>query len=442
MMRAKTALRRRNDAVWFAGRGSTAAGWRGCSRTRTQAVRPSRIRWLAVAAVAALALAATSATTKTLRIATAAPDGSTWMKVLRAGGGDLEAATGGRLDIKFYPGGVRGDDHQVMRRIRIGQLDGGIVQTGTVGRLFTDVQIYNLPMVFRNLDEVDLVRQTMDPMLTESMAAAGFVSLGIAELGMAYPMSTKEARSLADARELKVWTPQGDEPALRTLAAYGIAPIALPLGEVYPGLATNLIDTVAAPPVAVLPLLWHTKLKYVIDVPFMYIYSLVFVAAPSLAGVADGDVVLLKRVMGEAGAEVDRRNRADHEAARQALLTQGLRFLRPNDDQIEQWRDASRRVRQAWVEERLRERGHACHARRPSPQGKVGRGGRTGGAAASADAIVTPYPRGNPFFAPAQAALALSPTFSATGEQSDRLLAMLSSIRRERCKRQVQFAEP
>lgn len=311
----------------------------------------NRKRVFAAAAVVVLVLVASSIAAKTLRIATSAPDGSTWMKVLRAGAADLEVATGGRLEIKFYPGGVRGDDHQVMRRIRVGQLEGAIVQTGSVGRLFPDIQIYNLPMVFRNLDEVDLARETMDPMLTENMADAGFVSLGIAELGMAYAMSTKEARSLADARNLKVWTPQGDEPSLRTLAAFGIAPISLPVGEVYPGLATNLIDTVAAPPVAALPLLWHTKLKYVIDVPFMYIYSLVFVSARSLGGVADGDVDLLKRIMGEAVAEVDRRNRVDHEAASRALRKQGLRFLRPSDDDVAQWRDASRLVRRAWVEE-------------------------------------------------------------------------------------------
>ena len=308
-------------------------------------------RAFAAAAVVVVALGASPSDMKELRIATAAPDGSTWMKVLRTGSADLEAATGGRLGIKFYPGGVRGDDLQVMRRIRVRQLDGAIVQTGSVGRRFADLQVYNLPMVFRNLDEVDLVRKTLDPMVIESMAGTGFVCLGIAELGMAYAMSTKEVRSLADARRLKVWTPQGDIPAMRTLSAFGIAPIPLPLAEVQPGLATNLIDTVAAPPVAVLPLLWHTQLKYVVDVPFMYIYNPVFVSARSLEDLAEADIALMKQIMGKAIAEVDRRNRADHEAAREALKKQGLQFLRPSADQIAQWRDASREVRQVWLDE-------------------------------------------------------------------------------------------
>ena len=72
-----------------------------------------------------------------------------------------------------------------------------------LGRLFNDIQIHNLPLVFRNLAEGDAVRETIDPILIEKLVTVGFVSFGIAELGMSYPMSTKEARTLADAQRLK-----------------------------------------------------------------------------------------------------------------------------------------------------------------------------------------------------------------------------------------------
>ena len=311
-----------------------------------------------VAAVAFVALmVAPSATAKTLKIATSAPDGSSWMKVLRQAGADVEAATEGRIEIKYFPGGVRGDDQTVLRRMRVRQLDGGILQTGVFSRLFTDVQIYNLPMVFQNLDEVDAAREVMDPLLIEGLAEAGFVALGIAEIGMAYAMSTKQARSLADARRLRVWSPKGDRPAERALAAFRIKPIPLSLAEVLNGLQTDLIDTVAAPPVAVLPLFWHTKLKYVLDLPFMYIYSLVVVSDRSLQGVNDADVATLKRIMGEAIAEVDRLNRADHSASWQALKKQGLRFLAPSDEQAAEWRSTSLEATQLWIDEGIVSKG-------------------------------------------------------------------------------------
>lgn len=308
-------------------------------------------------ALAALVVGAPSATAETLKIATTAPDGSSWMKVLRQAGADVEAATGGRVKIKYYPGGVRGDDQQVLRRMRVRQLDGGIVQTGVFSKLFTDAQIYNLPMVFENLDEVDAVREAMDPLLVEGLADAGFVALGIAEIGMAYAMSTTAVRSIADARRLKVWSPQGDRPAERALAAFRIKPIPLSLAEVLTGLQTDLIDTIAAPPVAVLPLSWHTRLRYVLDLPFMYIYSLVVVSDRSLQGIADADVAALKRIMGAGIAEVDRLNRADHSAAWKALEKQGLQFLSPTEQEAAEWRSTALVATQLWIDEGIVSKG-------------------------------------------------------------------------------------
>ena len=326
-----------------------------------------RHRWRRVASVlvfAALVASAPWATAKTLKIATTAPDGSSWMKVLRQAGAEVAAATEGRVEIKYYPGGVRGDDQQVLRRIRVRQLDGGIVQTGVFSRLFTDVQIYNLPMVFENLDEVDAAREVMDPLLVAGLAEAGFVVLGIAEIGMAYAMSTKEVRSLADARRLKVWSPQGDRPAERALSAFRIKPIPLGLAEVLSGLQTDLIDTVAAPPVAVLPLSWHTKLRYVLDLPFMYIYSLVVVSDRSLKDIADADVATVKRIMGAGIAEVDRLNRADHSAAWQALERQGLEFLSPTADEVAEWRSNARVATRLWIDDGIVSKGmHATLTR-------------------------------------------------------------------------------
>ena len=170
------------------------------------------------------------------------------MNLLRQAGADVETATKGRVELRFYPGGTQGDDRDVLRKMRIGQLHGGTVRTGVFGGIYSDIQLYNLPMVFRDLDEVDAVRKVMDRVLIEGLAEAGFIAFGIAEVGMAYAMSTKQASAIADARRLKVWSPQGDVPAARTLEAFGISPIPLTIAEVLQSLTSGAIDTVAAPP--------------------------------------------------------------------------------------------------------------------------------------------------------------------------------------------------
>lgn len=321
-------------------------------RTTTSSPRMHRRALVAAAAIVAIALA-TPSVAKTLKIATGAPDGMAWMKLLRQAGADVEAATEGRVELKFYPGGTQGDDRDVLRKMRIGQLHGGTVRTGVFGRIYSDIQLYNLPMVFRNLDEVDAVRKIMDPMLIEGLAQAGFIAFGIAEVGMAYAMSTKQASSIADARRLKVWSPQGDVPAARMLEAFSISPIPLTIAEVLPSLSTGAIDTVAAPPVAVLPLLWHTRLKYVLDLPFMYIYSPLVVSERGLRGIEPADLAVLHRFLGEAVAEADRLNRADHDGAWKALKGEGLKFLTPTAAEVNEWRTVAATAMRIWIDEGL-----------------------------------------------------------------------------------------
>ncbi len=303
-------------------------------------------------AVAAIALAAALPSfAKDLKIASNAPDGTAWMKLLRQAGADVEKATEGRVKLKFYPGGTQGDDQDVMRKMRIGQLHGGTVRTGVFARIYSDIQLYNLPMVFRSMDEVDAARRALDPELIKGLADAGYIAYGIAEVGMAYAMSTHEVRSLGDAQRLKVWAPKGDTPAIRLLDSMDIKPITLTIGEVLPSLTTGLIDTVAAPPIAVLPLLWHTRLTYVLDLPFMYIYNPFVIYERSLRGVDAADRAVLQRVLTKAVAEADRSSRADHDAAWQALKNQGLKFLSPTTTETDEWRTASAAATEVWIEE-------------------------------------------------------------------------------------------
>ena len=312
----------------------------------TSNAQPGVIGALAAACVMLIGIAAEA---KALKIATVSPDGSSWMKILGAAGDELDAATEGRLTLRFYPGGVMGDDASVLRRMRQNQLQGGLVLTTTFAKIYPDTQVYNLPMVFRDMAEVDAVRKTMDPLLMAGFRDHGFVSLGFAEVGMAYPMGTQPARSVADARRLKVWAPQGDAAAVRMLRAFRITPIQMPISEVLSGLATGLIDTVASPPVATLPLLWHTRLKYLLDLPLMYVYGTLVVSERGLRGVAAEDVAALQRIVGDAMVRADRRNRADHEAAHQALAAQGLEFIELTATELDGWRRNAAAARAAWV---------------------------------------------------------------------------------------------
>ncbi len=300
-------------------------------------------------AAAVLLAGAPPALGATLKIATVSPDGSVWMKLLRNAARDVEERTEGRVQLKLYPGGVMGDDRAMMRKMRIGQLQGAIVTTGVFNRIFPDLHLYNLPMQFRSLAEVDHVRPRFDAELMRGLEDAGFVCAGFAEVGMAYAMATREARSLADARRLKVWTPQGDDTAAKALKDFGITPVPLTIPDVLAGLQTGLIDTVAAPLVGAVALQWHGQLRYVLDLPFMYIYAPMVLAKRPFERLDPQDQAVVRRILGAAVREADAGNRRDHDAVREVMQRQGLTFLQPSPAETREWQERADEVSGAWA---------------------------------------------------------------------------------------------
>ena len=276
---------------------------------------------------------------KTFKIATISPDGLSWMKKLRAGAEEVEARTSGRVKFKIYPGGVQGDDATVLRKIKIGQLQGGAVTASALTRFYPDLQIYNLPLTFRNDEEVDYVRERMDQRIIDGLDAAGIVSFSLIETGFAYILTTKPVRSVADLQMLKAWVPDGDPVSEHLIKSFGLSPIPLTLPDVLAGLQTGLIDAVAAPPIVALALQWHNHVKYLLDLPLIYIYSMMMLNKEAFESIDPADQVIVRNVLNRVFAEVDAENRVDNKAAYKALIGQGLEVVGPDAQQLVDWRN-------------------------------------------------------------------------------------------------------
>jgi TRAP-type C4-dicarboxylate transport system substrate-binding protein len=285
-----------------------------------------------------LAAPAVGAQTARIKIATMAPDGSFWMKELQAAADEIERRTEGRVGLRFYPGGTMGSDTAVLRKIRIGQLHGGVFLSGGLATVHPDFELYNLPLLFRDFDEVDAVRRVMDPKLMAGLAEAGLTAFGISETGFTYLMSVAPTRSFEDLKGRKAWIPQDDMISLAIVEAAGLSPVPLPISDVLTGLQTGLIDTVAAPPVGAIALQWFTKAPFITDLPITYVCGAVAISSKLFESLRDADREIVREVLATAISTLDRRNRADNEAAREALVKQGVSFVSPTEEARAQWR--------------------------------------------------------------------------------------------------------
>ena len=274
---------------------------------------------------------------KTIKIATLSPDGTFWMKQMRAGAKEIKEKTQGRVKFKFYPGGVMGNDENVLRKIRIGQLQGGAITIGNLSQSTPDTTIYGLPYLFSSLDDAAEIRKTTDPMLSKTIEESGFVNFGFAQGGFSYLMSKEPIRSLDDLRQRKSWIPEKSDVGLSVYRYVGVSPISLAMSDVLTGLQTGLIDTVVTSPIGALALQWHTHIKYVTDQPLNYLAAMLIIDKKDFYKLSETDQQIVRDVMGKVYKTIDEQNKVDNIAARQALINQGVKFVQLSDNEKEEW---------------------------------------------------------------------------------------------------------
>lgn len=203
----------------------------------------------------------------TIKFATLAPEGSTWLKVMREFDKAVREQSGGRLGFKMYPNGVAGDEKDVIRKIRLGQYhSGGFTGVG-IGEVAKKIRILDSPFLFNNYDEVDYTVDKFEAEFEQALEEGGLVLLGWAEVGFVYIYSDKAVLSPDDLKTSKVWMWEGDPIAQAAFQAIGLSPISLSITDVMQSLQTGMINTVYTSPLGLIVLQWFTRVKYMFGEP-------------------------------------------------------------------------------------------------------------------------------------------------------------------------------
>ena len=232
-----------------------------------------------------------------------------------------------------------GNDRAVIRKIRIGQLHGGAVVGGSLSSFFPANQIYSQPMKFASMDEVDHVRTHLDTFIMDGLDKAGFVTFGISGGGFAYIMSKEPVETVEDLKHRKVWIPDNDKLSQESVKAFGVNPIPLPLADVRTALQSGLIDTVATSPIGAVVLQWHTQIKYVTDIPLIFLHAVLAIDKKKFMKIPLNDRLVVTREMTRVFRAIDRQNRADDLKAVDALKNRGIQFLTPAKNSRREWLD-------------------------------------------------------------------------------------------------------
>lgn len=268
-----------------------------------------------------------------IKIASLAPNQSAWMQDMRAAGKVIEERTDGRVKLKFYGGGTQGTEDKVLQKIKIGQLHGGTFSATDFMKDYGAINIYGLPFVFESWEEMRYVRDKMDAQLQAGFADLNFVTFGIAG-SFSMVLSNEPIRNYEDMKGKKVWLPQGDFVSYEAMRRLQLSPVALPITDVLTGLQTGLLDIAAIPPEVAVALQWHTRVKYVTNMPVAFGISFLAIGSRSFNKLSSEDQVVVREVLNEVYATIDRNSAAESENAMQALQSIGITHVEPEDGQF------------------------------------------------------------------------------------------------------------
>ncbi len=263
----------------------------------------------------------------TLKFATLAPEGSTWMKLITDWADRVDKESRGRLKFKLYPGGVSGDEPDVLLKIRFGQLQGTAITGHGIGLIYSPARVLEMPFLFRTYDEVDAVRDKLSPELSAGLRKNGFELVGWLDVGFVHYFSKSPVRSIDDLRQRRIWLWQGDPLAQAFFAVSGLPPVPLSITEVFTGLSTGLIDTVYAPPLAAIAMQWFTQTPYVTDIAMTDGIGALVIERKFFDGLPKDLQALLSRTGREAAEKMVRETRADNEKSLTVLKDYGLKFV-------------------------------------------------------------------------------------------------------------------
>ena len=274
-----------------------------------------------------------------IKIATLAPQNSEWAEKFQKGSIEIQERTENRVKLKFDWGGAQGNAKKILQKIKIRQLHGGTFSPTDFQEVYPDLNIYGLPFLFKDFDEVNYVRDRVDNQLEQGFKKLGFNTYGFAGGGFAYILSNEPIREYEDLKNKKIWLPQGDLISYEAMRSLNLLPVPLPMTDVLTGLQTGLIDIVAIPPVVALALQWHTKVSYITRVPVLYAMGFLAIDSKIINRINTDDRKVLNEVINRIYSEVDINSQQDSENAYEALSKIGIQEIQFDGDEYQKLTD-------------------------------------------------------------------------------------------------------
>ena len=276
--------------------------------------------------VIALALVLSAPAAQALEVRMA-PEGSTWIVVLKKAAKAISEASSGRVTLKYYSGGQQGDEHDVVRKMKVGQLDGAALTGTGLALIDESIRVLELPMMFKDTKELDCVRRKMWPSFKRRFAKKGYQLGEPGDVGFIYFYSKKPVKSLSDLKSTKVWMWANDRLVRAMFKRLGINGVPMGVPDVKAALQTGRIGAAYGSPLATVAMQWNSNVKYVTSMPLTYAIGASVIRNAVTDKISTEDQAAIKKQLKKTGKTIRKEVRKSNRRAKRAMKRAGVKTI-------------------------------------------------------------------------------------------------------------------
>lgn len=272
------------------------------------------------------------------RVATLAPDGSAWMKILGAGSVEIDKVTEGRVKVKYYTGGSQGGEKAVVSKMKMKGLDGGAFTSVGLSQIVPSIRVLELPMMFDSYKEMNYVRRKMWGTFMKRFKKKGFTLLDPGDVGPIHFYSNNPINSKADLNKAKVWLWGEDELLKALFKIIGVNGVPMGVPNVLPALSTGRINACYGSPLATVALQWLSKIKYSTSLTMSYGLSATVIRKDVWDTMNDIDKKIVKKAFRSQAKSLVKTVGRDNKRAAKTLKRAGVKEIITPAAVIEEFR--------------------------------------------------------------------------------------------------------
>ena len=299
---------------------------------------------LAALAVTLLLPAAAAEARVNLRLATVVPRGSAWYVILDKMAAAIGRDTGGEVRIRIIAGGAAGDETDMIRKMRIGQVQLAAVSNVGLAELDPSAWTLSIPMVFRDYPEWDHVREAVNPSIEEALRGRGFQTLAWADVGWLHFFASEPVNTLEDLQKLKLAGAASDPTVLDLLRWAGFDPVQINTVELVSGFQTGLVEAAPLPIILAEGSQLYRSAKFMNDLPWAPMQGAIIIHDDGWERLDASQQEAVTRRSQEAALEFRATNREQERRSLEAMKSRGLRVIEASSEFEAAWLETAEKI--------------------------------------------------------------------------------------------------